>query len=108
LWIRDGWIDNETAVLDEIRAAGNNAPLSYAFIKKFRDPELRTEIIKYLSAGLTINNMGTPSTPEGEQALKSMKTRQSNANTAIQALIEKICDESSIYLAGGSTIQAGR
>ncbi len=107
LWIRDGWFENETTVENEIRAAGNNAPLAYAFVKKFRDPEIRTEIIKFLAAGLAINAMGLPSTPEGEQAKKSMETRQSQAKTAIQDLIEKICDETIVFLAGGNKVQSG-
>jgi len=108
LWIRDGWFENETSVENEIRAAGNNAPLAYAFVKKFRDPELRTEIIKFIAAGLAINAMGLPSTPEGEQAKKSMETRQSQAKSAIQDLIEKICAESIVFLAGGNKVQSGK
>lgn len=107
LWIRDGWFENETSVENEIRAAGNNAPLSYVFVKKFRDPELRTEIIKFLAAGLAINAMGLPSTPEGEQAKKSMETRQSQAKTAILDLIEKISAEATVFLAGGNKVQSG-
>jgi hypothetical protein len=107
LWIRDGWFESETTVENEIRAAGNNAPLSYAFVKKFRDPELRTEIIKFLATGLAIDASGLPSTPEGEQAKKSMETRQSQAKTAIQELVEKICDESVVFLAGGNKMQSG-
>lgn len=107
LWIRDGWFENESIVENEIRAAGNNSPLAYAFVKKFRDPELRTEIIKYLAAGFAVNVMGLPSTPEGEQAKKSMETRQSQSKTSIQDLIEKICDEAIVYLAGGNKIQTG-
>lgn len=107
LWIRDGWFENETTVENEIRSAGNNAPLAYAFVKKFRDPELRTEIIKFLAAGFTIANMGIPSPDGGEQAKKSMETRQSQAKNAIQDLIDKICDETIVLLAGGNKIQSG-
>lgn len=107
LWIRDGWYENETTVENEIRAAGNHAPLAYAFVKKFRDTDLKTEIIKFLAAGLAINAMGLPATPEGEQAKKSMETRQSLAKISIQELIEKICDETIVFLAGGSKVQSG-
>jgi hypothetical protein len=107
LWIRDGWFENETTIENEIRAAGNDAPLAYAFVKKFRDPELRTEIIKFLAAGFAINERGVQSTPEGEQAKRSMETRQSQAKTNIQELIEKICDETNIFLAGGNQVQSG-
>ena len=107
LWIRDGWFENETTVLDEIRATGSNTPLAYAFVKKFRDADLRSEIIKFLAAELTVNAMGLPSTPEGEQAKKSMETRQMQAKAAIQDLIEKICNESVVYLAGGARVLSG-
>ena len=107
LWIRDGWFENETTIENEIRAGGTNAPLAYAFVKKFRDPEIRTEIIKFLAAGLAINAMGLPSTPEGEQAKKSMETRKSQAMTAVQELTEKICDETIVFLAGGNTVHSG-
>ena len=57
-WIRDGWFENQVTVLNEIRSAGNNFPLSYIFVKKIKDAELRAEILKYLAAGQTINAMG--------------------------------------------------
>lgn len=107
LWVRDGWFENETTVLNEIRAAGNNAPLAYVFVKKFRDVDLRTEIMKFLAAGTTIDLKGLPSTPEGQQARKSMETRQAQAKISIQEIIEKICDESVVYLAGGNVVQVG-
>ena len=51
--------------------------------------------------------MGVPSTPEGEQAKKSMETRHTNAKNAIQDLVEKICIDAVVYLAGGISIQSG-
>lgn len=107
IWIRDGWFENESTVLNEIRAEGADSPLAYAFVKKFRDPELRSEIIKYLAAGLTISSKGLPATPEGEQAKKSMETRQGLAKIAIEELIDKICREAVVYLAGGNKVEVG-
>ncbi len=107
VWIRDGWFENENTVLNEIRAAGSDTPLAYVFVKKFRDPELRTEILKFLAAGLTLDAKGLPSTQDGEKAKKSMETRQANAKTEIEALIEKICSESLVYYAGGNSVQKG-
>lgn len=106
-WIRDGWYENQATVLNEIRSAGNDFPLSYIFVKKLKDPELRAEILKYLAAGQTINAMGLPSTPEGEQARKSMDTRLSMSKTAIEDLIVKIAEEAVIYLAGGNSVDVG-
>ena len=106
-WIRDGWYENQATVLNEIRSAGNDFPLSYIFVRKTKDAELRAEILKYLAAGQTINAMGLPSTPEGEQAKKSMDTRLSMSKTAIDDLIGKIGEQAVVYLAGGSTIEVG-
>lgn len=107
VWIRDGWFENETSVINEIRATGNHAPLAYVFVKKFRDPELRTEILKYLAAELAINAKGLATTPEAEQARKSMETRKSLAKASILELTEKICNEAVVYMAGGTLVQAG-
>ena len=107
VWIRDGWFENESVVMNEIRAEGANTPLAYAFVKKFRDSELKSEIIKYLAAGFAINAKGLPSNPEGEQAKKSMETRQGLAKIAIEELIFKICMEAVVYLAGGNKIETG-
>jgi hypothetical protein len=107
LWIRDGWFENEGSVLEEIKAAGVNTPLSYVFVKKLRDAELKTEILKYLAADFTIKAMGSPTTPEGQQAKKSMETRQTQAKTAIDDFIEKICADAYVYLSGGNLVQSG-
>ena len=107
VWIRDGWNENESTVLNEIRAEGADAPLAYAFVKKFRDGDLRSEIIKFLAAGLAISTKGLPSSPEAEQAKKSMETRQGLAKIAIGDLIDKICMEAVVYLAGGNKVEVG-
>jgi len=107
LWIRDGWYENEGTVLDEIRATGSDSPLAYVFVKKFRDPELRLEVIKFLAAGFTLDAMGLPSSPEAEQAKKGMETRKALAKNATEEIIERICKESIVLLAGGNVIQKG-
>lgn len=107
VWIRDGWFENEASVINEIRAEGANAPLAYVFVKKFRDTDLRSEIIKFLAADSAINAKGLPATPEAEQAKKSMETRKGFAKIAIDELIEKICMEALVYLAGGNKVETG-
>lgn len=105
IWIRDGWMENEKLVLEEIRREGTDAPLSYAYIKKFRDTDLKNEITKYLAAEQSLDIKGIPSDPEGQQARKSMETRVEKANEAIKELIDRIVSDADIYLAGGTKIQ---
>lgn len=107
LWMRDGWFENEGNVMNEIRAEGQERPLAYAYGYKTRDQELRKEIIQYLAAEATLQAKGVPSTPEGEQAQKSMETRRGQALAAIQELVERVGAEAGIFLAGGSQIDKG-
>lgn len=107
LWLRDGWNESETLVLNEIRAAGADAPLAYAFVGKMRDQDLRSEIVKYLAAKYTLEKKGLPPSPEGQQARKGMETRMKLADQAIDDLRDRICAEADIYLAGGNLVQGG-
>lgn len=107
VWIRDGWNESETAVLNEIRAEGAASPLAYVFISKLRDQDLRNEIIKYLAASKTLDAQGIPTVPEGQQARKSMETRRNNALQSLTELVEYICREARVYLAGGSMADSG-
>jgi len=106
VWIRDGWNENESNVLNEIRAEGTDSPIAYVFISKLRDQDIRSEIIKYLAAGYTMDAKGIPSSPEGEQARKSMETRKGLALLSITDLIESICKDAKVYLAGGAKIDS--
>ena len=108
VWLRDGWFDNESTVINEIRAEGADAPLAYVFVKKFRDSDLRSEIIKFLAAGLTVDSRRSSATaPEAQQAMKSMETRRGLAKIAMEELIDKICMEAIVYLAGGNKVEIG-
>lgn len=107
LWVRDGWNENESTVLNEIRAEGTDAPLAYAYVKKLRDPELKSEIVKYLAADATLKAKGLPASPEGEQAKKSMETRMRSAKAALEELVERVCGEAVVYLAGGNKVELG-
>jgi len=107
IWFRDGWMENENALLDVIRAEGTEEPLAYIFIKKVKEQELEREILKFLAAEATLGEKGLPSTPEGEQARKSMETRKRMAVIQIDEFVTSICSEAKIYLAGGSHINEG-
>jgi hypothetical protein len=106
-WIRDGWNEAETVVINEIRSEGTDSSLSYLFIPKERDQDLKSEIIKHLASKATLEAKGIPSSLEGEQAMKSMETRRGLANQGVNDLIERICKEAKVYLAGGSLIESG-
>ncbi|HOW26030.1 MAG TPA: BREX system P-loop protein BrxC [Bacteroidales bacterium] len=104
LWIRDGWIENENTLLDEIRAEGTDEPLGYLYLSKVKDQEVKREIIKFLAANETIDKKGTPATPEGLMVKKSMDTRKKMAGIEVDKIVEEICNQAKVYLAGGALI----
>lgn len=106
LWLRDGWSESEKTLLDEIRAAGTDKPLSYvfAFATPTQDAQLKKEAAAFLAAQSVLERKGAPATPEGEQARKSMETRKNNAQKAIELLIEQIASDATIYMAGGTQV----
>lgn len=107
LWIRDGWQENETVVLNEIRSEGNDTPIAYVFVKKLRDADLRSEIIKYLAASATLGVKGQPTSPEGQQARKSMETRLGKAEETINEMVSAIYLDAKVFLAGGTAVDSG-
>lgn len=107
IWFRDGWLESENTLLDEIRAEGTDEPLAYIFIQKVKEQELKREIIKHLAAEATLNEKGIPSTQEGDQARRSMETRKNMALIQIDELVDSICKEANVYLAGGTLIDQG-
>ncbi|WP_181308258.1 BREX system P-loop protein BrxC [Rufibacter sp. XAAS-G3-1] len=106
-WVKDGWFENEAILMQDIRGEGANTPLAYAYVNKQRDQELRGEIIKFLAAKQTLDAKGLPGTPEGQQAQRSMETRKGLALQAVQDIINNICKEASIFLAGGNKVDQG-
>ncbi|MEX2595758.1 MAG: BREX system P-loop protein BrxC [Salibacteraceae bacterium] len=107
IWVRDGWNERESILLEEIRAEGMDTPLGYLYIPRERDIDLKIEVIKFLSAKRTIEAKGLQNSLEGEQALKSMETRMKLAEKAMQELSERIAGESKVYLAGGALYDNG-
>ncbi|HMP71480.1 MAG TPA: BREX system P-loop protein BrxC [Pirellulaceae bacterium] len=105
VWIRDGWEVEEKTVLSEARAAGDNAALVYGFVPRKQAEELKHAIASYYAATTTIQNKGTPTTPEGIEAKKAMETRQEQAARTRDNLINDILNDAQIYTAGGDLFQ---
>jgi uncharacterized protein YecT (DUF1311 family) len=109
VWIKDGWNDSEALTREAIQEAGIDTPLCYVFVRKSLDAELRSAMLQHLAAKAVIDARGgAPSgNPEAEQAWKAMRTRADLALNQVRELIQKICSEASVFLAGGALIEAG-
>ena len=107
VWVREGWSDGESLLLNDIRSEGAAVPLAYVYVAKHRDADIRREIVRYLAADLTLKGKANNLALESEPARRSMETQRGLAQHALQDLIETACKEAAVYLAGGKKVDTG-
>jgi hypothetical protein len=87
VWIRDGWGENESTVVNDARAAGTDSPVVYVFVPKSSADDLKKAIVDWEAAKSTIDFKGTPTTPEGREARDAMATRMGEAEDRRDTII---------------------
>jgi len=102
VWIRDGWGDNEKAIIADARAAGNDSSIIYVFIPKASAEEFKKAIIDYEAAKATLDFKGSPSTDEGREARDAMSTRMSAAEDARKRIIQEVINNARVFQGGGN------
>ncbi|MGI6034817.1 MAG: BREX system P-loop protein BrxC [Limnochordia bacterium] len=101
VWVRDGWGENESTVVAEARAAGNDSPTVFVHISKKNAPELQKAIIEYEAAQAAINAKGSPTTKEGEEAHAAMSTRMKMAEAVRDSIITELVNGARVFQGGG-------
>ncbi|MDK2881004.1 MAG: hypothetical protein PWQ99_779 [Clostridia bacterium] len=101
IWIRDGWGENESTVLADARAAGNDDPTIFVYIPKASAEDLKKAIIDYEAAKATIEFKGTPTTPEGREAREAMSTRMKTAEATRDSIIRDVINAARVFQGGG-------
>jgi len=104
VWVRDGWDDNETSVIADARAAGNQSPTIFVFIPRLSADELKNLLASFHAAKATLEIRGVPATPEGQEARQAMVTRQDVAQVRVQDLIGAIFKQVRVFNGGGQEI----
>lgn len=102
VWIRDGWNDEEKAVLTDCRADSTDTPLVYVFIPRRSAEEFKKAIAACKAAEDTLNIRGTPVSPEGQEARRAMETRWNDAKSKRTTILEDIFKSAKVFLAGGA------
>ena len=101
-WIRDGWGADESSVIADARAAGPDSPVIYVFVPKSRADALARLIATQNAANDTLEYKGVPSTHEGIEARQGMKTRHTEAENNLRALLAEIIDGTKVIQGGGN------
>lgn len=101
LWLRDGWNDEEKAVLNDARAASTNSPMLFGYLPRLCHEELRQAIASEMAANETIQAHGAVTTPESIEARKAVETHLAVASHRSKELLDQIVSGSKIFLGGG-------
>lgn len=104
VWIRDGWSASEKAFVDDARAAGADSPIIFVFIPRQSHEDLRKLVIDADASQQTLDYKGVPTTPEGNEAQQSMKSRHDLAVQQRDALIRQVVANAKVYQGGGSEV----
>lgn len=102
VWVRDGWGEKESTVVNDARAAGNDSAIIYAYIPKASADDLQKAIVEYEAAKSTLDFKGIPTTPEGREARDAMSTRMAAAEVARNQIIKDVIERAKVFQGGGS------
>lgn len=104
VWVRDGWSIDENSVRVDARQAGNTASTIYVHIPKRSADDLRHHLIDLKAATATLEEKGSPDTPEGKEARAAMQTAQTMAESKVNDLLGDILDGVRVFQAGGNEV----
>lgn len=101
VWVRDGWGEKESTVVNDARAAGSDSAIIYAYIPKASADDLQKAIVEYEAAKSTLEFKGTPTSPEGREARDAMATRMATAVAARNQIVGDVIDRAKVFQGGG-------
>lgn len=101
VWVRDGWGEKESTVVNDARSSGSDSPVLYVYVPKASADDLQKAIVEFEAAKATIDVKGTPTTPEGREARDAMATRMSTAESSRAQIVSELIDRAKVYQGGG-------
>ena len=104
MWVRDGFRESETAVIQEIQARSVDDPVIHVLIPKAKADELKKALAGSLAAEEALNVRGNPSSPEGKEARASMISRQASEGAKVDEAVKGIVGGARVFLSGGQEL----
>jgi hypothetical protein len=101
IWVRNGFSEAESAILDEIKRTSTDDATVFVFIAENFREDFKAALAATLAAEETLSNKGNPNTEEGKTARQAMESRLRLAESKVSELMAKLLSEAKVYLAGG-------
>ena len=99
VWVRDGWGEKESALVNDARAAGIDSATIYVYVPKASADDLQKAIVDYAAARSTLDFKGAPTTPEGHDARGAMGTRMATAQASRDQILRDVIDRAKVLQA---------
>ena len=104
VWMQDGWSIAQKEVENAARARGHHDAVVHLFFPRKSADELTALIAKAEAARQIIDTKGIPSTPEGQEARKSMQSRYASSLASLEMLINEIIVAAKVFQGGGNEV----
>jgi hypothetical protein len=101
VWVRDGWGEKESTIVNDARAAGSDSAIIYVYVPKASADDLQKAIVEYEAAKSTVDFKGTPTAPEGREARDAMVTRMATAEAARDQIVTDVIDRAKVFQGSG-------
>jgi hypothetical protein len=101
VWVRDGFQESESAVIQEIQQRSVEAATIHVLIPKTKADLLKNALASAMAAEETLNFKGQPSSQEGRDARAAMVSRQAREDAKVESLIAHIVGGARLSLSGG-------
>jgi len=105
VWLRDGWEEDESSVLADVRRAGNESPAVFVYISKHSAEDFKETLAALLAASATLEaKSSAPDTPEAREARAAIQGREGEAQKRLETLIDDILAQARVFKAGGQQV----
>jgi hypothetical protein len=108
VWVRDEWSVSQKEFVDQARKQGGESPMIFVFVPRQSAEDLRKYVVDAAAAEQTLNSKGNPSTPEGQEARRSMESRRDKAVKERDELVTEIVGNAKVFQGGGSELMQGK
>jgi len=101
VWVRDGFQESESGVIQDIQKRSVDDATVHALVPKAKADELKNAIASALAAEETITFKGNPTGQEGKDARSAMVTRQATEESKVRDATDAIVAGARVFLSGG-------
>ena len=104
VWLRDDWSVGFRETESTAQRLGAEDPTLHVHLPKKSADLLKNRIVDVEAARQVLDYYGVPTSPEGQEARESMKSRRANAEQERDAIMDEIVRSAKVLQGGGSEI----